>query len=123
MSINCHDAVGRRPKASPKQLIGLLRLRLGTLAACVGRIEGIDQRLHKLDIRLPRSMMPPLPAANELRNARDKLLDKLWEWPEQKRVSDEFDPPQHSRPNRSGRRRRTHRGNGRAVATVGASDV
>jgi hypothetical protein len=68
-----HGGTGRRPEASPLQLIALLRLRLKELRACVGRIEGIEQRLHDLRVRVP-VRLPQLPDWKEVSNAASGLL-------------------------------------------------
>jgi hypothetical protein len=69
-----NNGARRHSKANADQLISLLALRLKDLRDCVIRIEGIDRRLHELDVRVP-VRLPPLPDYGRITEAVFDIYD------------------------------------------------
>jgi hypothetical protein len=94
----------RSQAASPKQLIGLLRIRLKDQRSLVGRINGIERRLKELRMR-PPCRLSWLPDWEEVEHAINETLG-------------DYGQVASPRPDHGDRRRgRRRNGNGRAIAT------
>jgi hypothetical protein len=92
-----------RRKTSPGQLISLRRRRLSELDACLGRIVGIDRRLHELGVPFP-VRLSPLPDRGKVVAALHDTWDWLHRWTERsqpKQAREDRIEPEHTRVDRS----------------------